>query len=536
MKLLVAEVSNFGSYRNLTINFNDRGLTLVSGPTGAGKSTLQDIPVWILYGVTAKNGNADEVRNWSAPTEVTKGQISVDLSGCIVSITRIRGKQGQNDLWWEDSEGVHRGKDLLDTQKLLNGVLGVSEEEYVISSYYNEFSPIRSFFYAKAKERRALLDKLADLSFPITLNEKLINAKKERRKIVSEKTQELNQARGRRDQLGRSKEDCQISIRSWEKSQEEAIQILKNKIANKDKEKESIKESIKNRYDFFEANRTKKIQELKDKIEDNDKKIAKIASAACILCGSMPEIAVRLQAQTESLLEALEDKIDSPNLYEGDLARVDAFESHYEEQLKSELSRENPHQSVFYKLEQDFARALIKETRLTNSLEGDKIVLEALDQLSELSSVMRSEILKDNVSLVQEETNSLLETHFDAVLRLELEVTEEDSLALTILKDGHECSFTQLSKGQRCILQLCFSAAVMSAASNKSATHFDSLFFDESLDGLDGELKLRAYDLFLSLESRHSSIFVIEHSEELKSLFTSKISVKLIGEESVLEE
>ena len=73
MKLLKASVVNFGSYSKLDFDFNNQGLTLIQGSTGSGKSTLQDIAIWTVLGITAKDGNADDVRNWNNLNLPTNG-------------------------------------------------------------------------------------------------------------------------------------------------------------------------------------------------------------------------------------------------------------------------------------------------------------------------------------------------------------------------------------------------------------------------------------------------------------------------------
>ena len=54
MQLLSIDLSNFGSYEKLEFDFTDLGLSLVSGPTGSGKSTLQDGPYWVMFGELLK--------------------------------------------------------------------------------------------------------------------------------------------------------------------------------------------------------------------------------------------------------------------------------------------------------------------------------------------------------------------------------------------------------------------------------------------------------------------------------------------------
>ena len=103
---------------------------------------------------------------------------------------------------------------------------------------------------------------------------------------------------------------------------------------------------------------------------------------------------------------------------------------------------------------------------------------------------------------------------------------------VSIQKDGNEASFTQLSKGQRQILKLAFGCAVMKGVSNHKGIHFDQIFFDEALDGLDETMKSRAFHLLEELSIDHESVFVVEHSESLKSMFSNSYKVSLDNGES----
>jgi DNA repair exonuclease SbcCD ATPase subunit len=73
MRILSCQAQNFGSYKELNLDLADIGLSLVYGRTGSGKSTLPDVVAWTLFGTTAKDGAADDVRSWQAGSEAYRG-------------------------------------------------------------------------------------------------------------------------------------------------------------------------------------------------------------------------------------------------------------------------------------------------------------------------------------------------------------------------------------------------------------------------------------------------------------------------------
>src|SRR5271166_6085820 len=154
MKILSCYVSDFASYEELHFNFQKQGLTLIQGPTGSGKSTLCDIIPWTLFGRTAKDGAVDEILKWNS-TEPAYGNLTLEVRGEKIAVTRARGKNAKdNDLiLWVDDKLI-RGKDLNDTQKLINTKLGMDLQLYLASAYFHEFSQTAGFFTATAKNRR----------------------------------------------------------------------------------------------------------------------------------------------------------------------------------------------------------------------------------------------------------------------------------------------------------------------------------------------------------------------------------------------
>ena len=126
---------------------------------------------------------------------------------------------------------------------------------------------------------------------------------------------------------------------------------------------------------------------------------------------------------------------------------------------------------------------------------------------------------------IQDHANRLFNTYFESILNIELKAEEADRLEATIHKNGNECSYTQLSKGQRQVLKLCFGLAVMQMAADQHGISFTQLFFDEVLDGCDDSIKRRAIKMFEDMEGKQ--IFLVEHSKEIKSMAENLIHVSI---------
>jgi DNA repair exonuclease SbcCD ATPase subunit len=572
LKVLSATVTNFGSYKELTFDFSDTGLALVQGATGSGKSTLQDIVPWVLFGITAKDGNVDEVRSWNAGDLATWGQVTLQIGSDPITdtmmVTRIRGSAKENDLFirWPMLEDDHpddlqRGKDLADTQKLINEFLGVNADTYCTAATFNEFSESGLFFLAKPKDKRLVFEKVANVAFPAKIASKTAEARKSAKRELEAANNDYFKAETALVNLNNSLESSVQYASSWDKTQLEKIVKFTTLFHNFEKEKTSNIEALETKSYCFEEARNKVIDDLVDKLDSLDQKIISIEGLAkkkesackalpphCPTCGKanntsdkLEKIKADIEANNRNVQKFTEYTLklraeqEHVNPYKDQIAAAKKAKNHYSEQLADMGKQANP-----FKEQLASIRARIPEAEKTREEKAAicnaiKLKHSSLDQLHSLSFDLRGILLKNAVKAIQDSTNGYLERYFDSEFKVGFELLDADSLNVDIQKNGYPCVYKQLSKGQRQLLKLCFSVSVMRAAANNAGISFNLLCFDEAISGLDSSLKSKAYGLFESLAKDHASVLVVEHDNEFQELFSNRYKVQLVGDESQIE-
>lgn len=560
MRILNASVENFGSYKAVALEFDELGLCLITGATGSGKSTLQDIAPWVLFGVTAKNGNADEVKAWNAEGK-TKGNVTLTLnSGMDIEVVRIRGTAKENDLFYIlDGEAV-RGKDLKDTQKLLNALLGVDSETFCMISGLNEFSETNQFFTTTTKNRRQLFEKLVDLSYTTQLVEKI----KEQHKICTKYNDEAaTTLQSIQTDLNNQEELTTLRIKDsleWDNNHSDRLQYWDRKEKNFDLETKSKLDAFLLKSSEYEENRKIAIDKHLDYIEqiNNQKKpldhydvqLMKLEHSTrnCKECGQSLSInnieALKAEKQlNRTLIERcqeytlrLVDLQERENPYAFSISEIKRAINTYSEDLKREQQNKNPFTEELDSLRIKTDSIRYQRCVVQTSINITVKKLKGLSILEGLLVELRGFLLQSTVKSLESDINSTLRTVFDSDTTVMLKLEDADKLDVLVTKNGHPAVFTQLSKGQRQTLKLCFAVSAMKHASNASGTSINTLFFDEAIEGLDSNLKLRSYDLFQNLAKTHECVLVIDHALELQPLFPKTIQVTLESDKSCLNE
>lgn len=638
MKLKTAEVTNFGSYKSLSLDFQEQGLALIFGPTGSGKSTVMDVACWLLFGETAKGGGVDEVRSWTAAGEPTEGTLEVELHDGPIHVHRKRGKAGQSDAFWTEGgdELQHRGKDLAETQKLLIKRLGVSPELYQMAAYFHEFSPSGGFFTAKAKDRRQVFEQIVSLDLPV----KIASAVQENRKATKTALQESQAAyskeSGRLEQLERDLLHVGAASKSWTEKQSVLLASLQRQSDSFESVKAERLNHLIMQSEEFESTKNNLLDEMIDKVkkaksevksdkklkaavEAIDKEIAarleaqqlrntefaeacqakanlqskekehvkfsSLRAAKCPTCLGPTDNANKkkhleeIQKEMKTLQTALDEKVakvnqmdvqlkageglsskrseavqalhwnekaainhatlldrlqvinDEQNPYPPQITQVESEQNPHGVRLEAEKDKENPFRAQITQLEGESKSAAQAANEIHLKVEQLEAKLASLQLVYDLSFELRGALLQQKVEDIQNNTNRILETYFDGELRVSFTL-DADDLEVGLQKNGYDCVFHQLSKGQRQLLKLSFVLSIMEAAANKAGIHFSQVFLDEAFDGLDEALKIKAFRLLQELGEQHESVLVIDHAVSLQNLFSRRYEVTMVGDNS----
>lgn len=180
MIIKTLQIEGFGSIQNpLVFNLDRKGINLVKGQNGHGKTTLFTALIWALYQINPKGGNVNSVATWEhdrLPTfEGTRVSVTIEIKGKYYTIVRhlnYKGKTfgyagGSKLMVFISEQGaepqLYEGQHKSDSQSLVNELLGMDGKTFLSSVLFGQ--RMKRLIEADNEEKRQLFDKLFELSF-----------------------------------------------------------------------------------------------------------------------------------------------------------------------------------------------------------------------------------------------------------------------------------------------------------------------------------------------------------------------------------
>lgn len=275
---------NFKNYGNIVlveginkdskIIESDEELDMRSNSNGTGKSSIQEILVYAIYGKTIKRPEKINI------DDVIHNKIGSDCK-CVVEFDKYRvvrtrmenGKKNKNNLrlWeseegkWDDSTETTLGS-MSSTQKKIDEIVGLSYESFINICIFTDDQ--RSCFLECDKNtKREIVENLLSLGAYREWFESSKEAKKEIKSQIESETKEFSMVLNNQEdsekrlRLTRSKED------QWNQQKQQETEELKNKLKTK-------KEELKKKSDVGTA--LALYQEAQENIQRINEEIPKI--------------------------------------------------------------------------------------------------------------------------------------------------------------------------------------------------------------------------------------------------------------------
>lgn len=231
MKITKAHATNFLSYANLDYGYTKQGLTLVEGPVGVGKSAFLDVVSYGLFGKISKDVAADEVINRKAGRDLLV-EIEFEDAGsqCKIMRSRHHSVYGSDLVLTVDGKDI-RGKDVRETQKLIEQRIGFSFDTFNKSTYFSQFSPIDRFLSATDAEKKRLISEICDLSYYDSLLEKIKIDVSTKQKWIAEMDTTMKVALGKQELILKKQNETREKMLSWESKHNQNLRDAQNQLS-----------------------------------------------------------------------------------------------------------------------------------------------------------------------------------------------------------------------------------------------------------------------------------------------------------------
>lgn len=563
-KLTFKNVMTVGNIEQ-TIHLNDNLLILIVGrnkdinvegsTNGVGKSTILQALTYAIYGEPLfddirkdKLVNLTNKKNMEISLEFSKDGIDYRIErGRKPTYNRLYISNEEYDETKEDhTRGVSRS-----TQEEITHIFGMSFELYKYIVTLDTFN--RPFLSLKDREQRPLIEELLGITL---LSKKAETIKEELKQVKSDiKTEEgrISVQVSNNDRIKKNIENIEFKKTIWDKDKLLNINRLQDKIDNLknidiDKELEDHKliteikkieeefsiinnaiETIKNIISNYETKLIKKNSQLSEAMDHKCPECNQqihddiFKNITLSIKKEIDEINCEIKQQKEDmiLLEdeflILADKLTElgapPKLFYKNLHEVYDHKNilqKLEYEYDAELSKENPYELQINNLIESSMVDI--DYSIINDLQSSKDHMEFLIKLlTSNESFIRKKIIEQNIKLL----NNKLTLYLDRMMLPHI-ITFNSDLSVTIIKNGNEYDFGQLSKGEKNRIMLSVSWAFRDTWESLNGS-INIWIFDEVVDtGMDTQGIMSAVDILnCFVNEMKKDVFLISHKTDL---------------------
>lgn len=543
-------IEGFCSIPYLELNLGSKGITVIRGATGEGKTTILSALVWGAYGKNLK-GKSD-VNTWEKyrPKNYngTKVEIYFGKDGKTHKITRclkykgeVNGAKGKDRLIYEIDAVEVSEKNKGEIQALINADLGMSYSLFMNSILFGQ--GMKRLIQESSSDKKDLFEEIFELEYISKARDIAKGYYTEALREYNEISQKYSSSKEKKQSIQRMLDDLKKQANNVKNDLSSRVKVLEKKLSllAKAKKENELKETVthKNRIEQRLQEARDNQKELLNKINDAKKK-TRVSLEEFI--GVIIKLLKRgdIKNSLKRLMEVKKAFGDIERLQDKCSKLADKI-SNYRDKL--EELRDQEYEANKVQRDIDLTKAEIKKLLSEKKtgvnmglIKKYKTQLSTLsDKLQAIESEMEEKRSKvDNYKWVMDDPlgnrgikaflfessldilNETLESYsevlgFSILFYVDIQGIKKD-FNTQIIMDGIEVSYEELSGGQKQLVNLAMAFAMNEVMTK--AKGINIAFLDEVFENLSSEY----VDLVIGLIRKiykDKTLYLISHQESL---------------------
>lgn len=543
-------IEGFCSIPYLELNLGSKGITVIRGATGEGKTTILSALVWGAYGKNLK-GKSD-VNTWEKyrPKNYngTKVEIYFGKDGKTHKITRclkykgeVNGAKGKDRLIYEIDAVEVSEKNRGEIQALINADLGMSYSLFMNSILFGQ--GMKRLIQESSSDQKDLFEEIFELEYISKARDIAKGYYTEALREYNEISQKYSSSKEKKQSIQRMLDDLKKQAKHVKNDLSSRVKVLEKKLSllAKAKKENELKETVtyKNRIEQRIQEARDNQKELLNKINDAKKK-TRVSLEEFI--GVIIKLLKRgdIKNSLKRLMEVKKAFGDIERLQDKCSKLADKI-SNYRDKLEELRDQEYEANKVQRDIDSTHVeiKKLLSEKRAGVNLgliKKYKTQLSTIsDKLQSIESEMEEKRAKvDNYKWVMDDPlgnrgikaflfessldilNETLESYsevlgFSILFYVDIQGVKKD-FNTQIIMDGIEVSYEELSGGQKTLVNIAMAFAMNEVMTK--AKGINIAFLDEVFENLSSEY----VDLVIGLIRKiykDKTLYLISHQESL---------------------
>lgn len=545
-------IEGFCSIPYLELNLGSKGITVIRGATGEGKTTILSALVWGAYGKNLK-GKSD-VNTWEKyrPKNYngTKVEIYFGKDGKTHKITRclkykgeVNGAKGKDRLIYEIDAVEVSEKNKGEIQALINADLGMSYSLFMNSILFGQ--GMKRLIQESSSDKKDLFEEIFELEYISKARDIAKGYYMEALREYNEISQKYSSSKEKKQSIQRMLDDLKKQANHVKNDLSSRVKVLEKKLSllAKAKKENEFKETItyKNRIEQRIQEARDNQKELLNKINDAKRK-TRVSLEEFI--GVIIKLLKRgdIKNSLKRLMEVKKAFGDIERLQDKCSKLADKI-SNYRDKLEELRDQEYEANKVQRDIDLTHVeiKKLLSEKRAGVNLgliKKYKTQLSTIsDKLQSIESEMEEKRAKvDNYKWVMDDPlgnrgikaflfessldilNETLESYsevlgFSILFYVDIQGVKKD-FNTQIIMDGIEVSYEELSGGQKTLVNIAMVLAMNSMI--RRNCRINVLFLDEVFEGLDREYCDTVSKLLEKISiTEKLTVFMVTHQESI---------------------